>query len=157
MKQSVQFSDAIHIMVYVAIMEDPKLLKSDVISSSVQTNASNVRKIMGNLKHAGLLVSQQGKVSPRLAKAASDLSLLDIFKSLPGENILLQTDKKTNLTCVVGRNIQQVLSEKYKEIQDVVEEEMRRTCLSDIISSLSKRAIRENETYIRELSQFIID
>ena len=157
MKQSVQFSDAIHIMVYIAIVEDPKLLKSDIISSSVQTNASNVRKIMGNLKHAGLIVSHQGRVTPRLAKAVSDISLLDIFKSLPGENILLQTDRKTNLNCVIGRNIQQVLSEKYKEIQDVAEEEMGRTCLSDIISNLSKRAIRENETYVRELSQFIID
>lgn len=53
MKQSVQLSDAVHIMVYITVEKDPALLKSSVIASSIQTNPSNVRKIMANLKKQG--------------------------------------------------------------------------------------------------------
>lgn len=136
MKQSVLLSDSVHIMVYLATVTEPHLLKSDAIADSILTNPSNVRKIMGQLKKAGLITSQQGKASPQITKPLTDISLLDIFKSLPGENELLSVDKKNNLECKVGANIQAILQERYQEIQKIAEEEMAKTSLAELVSDL---------------------
>lgn len=140
MKQSVIFSDSIHTMIYLATVTDVNLLKSEAIAVSIMTNASNVRKILGNLKRAGLITSSQGKANPKIAKPLDEISLLDIFNSLQGENKLLSVDTKTNSICVVGANIQDTLNETYNKIQKIAEEEMSKIKLSDLVEDLQKRA-----------------
>ncbi|MEY8463165.1 Rrf2 family transcriptional regulator [Streptococcus merionis] len=139
MKQSVQFSDSIHILAYLALYDQPDDLKSSVIAGSVNTNPSNVRKIIGQLRRAGLVTSQQGKVSPQVAKSLSDISLLDVFKSLDKDNQVLMVDKNTNFDCQVGANIQGVLTDYYDHIQSVVEKELALISLADIVHNLQER------------------
>ncbi|MDD6384894.1 MAG: Rrf2 family transcriptional regulator [Streptococcus hyointestinalis] len=155
MKQSVQLSDAVHIMVYITVEKDPALLKSRVIASSIQTNPSNVRKIMANLKKSGLIVTQQGKVTPQLARPAEAISLLDIFKSLPGDNHLLQVDTKTNMDCVIGANIQDTLKATYDKLQANVEKEMAEISLAQLTADLSEKAIAKDSSQEQKLSDFV--
>lgn len=158
MKQSVQLSDSVHVMVYLAVNQDnPDELKSGRIAESIQTNPSNVRKIMGNLRKAGLIISQQGKVAPKIARSLSDISLLDIFKSLPGDNQLLQVDAKTNIDCPIGANIQDTLQAKYLEIQELAEAEMAKTSLSDLVSDLSRNITINNQDVAKDFEHFIIE
>lgn len=146
MKQSKQFSDAIHIMTYIALTDDPKQLKSEKIADSVKTNASNIRRIMGNLRKAGLLCNQQGDSKNRLSRQSKDITLLDIYKSLPGDNPLLQIDNDTNLNCIVGGNIQNVLAEKYAFLQLHFEKELDQLTLADIITDLLSKARAKGES-----------
>lgn len=157
MKQSVQFSDAIHIMVYVACTNNPDFLKSEMIASSIRTNASNVRKIMGNLRRAGLIISQRGKAQPRLAKDISDITLLDIFASLPVEKTLLQVDKNTNADCIIGGSIQEVLTARYQEIQEAAEKVMASITLSDIMADFSQIAVQRYPDFAEEVRRFLPD
>ena len=57
MKYSLQFSDAIHVLVYIEMFQDTQSLSSEMIASSIETNAANVRKIMSQLKKTGLIFS----------------------------------------------------------------------------------------------------
>lgn len=143
MKQSVLLSDSVHIMIYLATVSDINLLKSDAIAISIMTNASNVRKILGNLKRAGLITTQHGKVKPKIAKPLEEITLLDIFKSLPGKNELLSVDTKTNPICMIGANIQGTLNEAYSKIQKVVEDEMSKVKLSDLVDDIKMRAMND--------------
>ena len=65
MKHSVKFSDAIHILVYIEMLQGTDL-SSEVIAKSVNANPVSVRRIMSSLKKAGLIISQSGKANPAL-------------------------------------------------------------------------------------------
>ncbi|MGT2924504.1 Rrf2 family transcriptional regulator [Streptococcus caviae] len=157
MKQSVQFSDAIHIMVYVSCTSNPDFLKSEMIAASIQTNASNVRKIMSNLRRAGLIISQRGKAQPRLAKDSSEITLLDIFESLPSHNTLLQVDRNTNADCIIASGVKEVLTARYQEIQEAAEKAMAQISLSDIMADFSQIAVQRYPQFAEELSRFLPD
>lgn len=58
MKYSLQFSDAIHVLAYIEMFQDTRLLSSEMIASSIETNAANVRKIMSQLKKSGLILTK---------------------------------------------------------------------------------------------------
>ena len=76
MKYSLQFSDAIHVLAYIEMFQDTRLLSSEMIASSIETNAANVRKIMSQLKKSGLILTKTGKPQPSLAKRPDQISLL---------------------------------------------------------------------------------
>jgi len=81
MKYSYKVSDAIHILAYVSIVPAGNL-SSNTIAESIESNASVVRRLMSNLKNAGLLASTVGAAKPRLAKPASEITLLDVCHQL---------------------------------------------------------------------------
>ncbi|EOS7902256.1 Rrf2 family transcriptional regulator, partial [Enterococcus hirae] len=92
MKYSLQLSDAIHILAYIAIFQDSDMLSSEMIAKSIETSAANVRKIMSRLKKANLIITQVGKAAPSLARSPEKISLLDIYKSIEGNTNLIQVD-----------------------------------------------------------------
>lgn len=140
MKYSIQLSNAIHILAYIEILKDSDALSSDAIARSVETNPTNVRKIMAQLKKANLIETQIGKAEPKLMRKAEEITLLDIYRSIEGNTRLIQVDTKTNPACIVGANIQSVLTDVYDQLQIKVEEDMKQIRLSDIIQSIEKSA-----------------
>ena len=153
MKYSIQFSDAIHIIAYIEIYKGTDVLSSEMIARSVETNPANVRKIMSQLKKSGLIITQVGKPNPTLAKRLEEITLLDIYKSIEGNTNLIQVDPKTNPDCIVGANIQDVLNEKYDELQKKVEEEMNVITLDSLVHKIAKLEIEkrpENEPVLKD-------
>ena len=145
MKYSIQFSDAIHILAYIEICKGTDALSSEMIAKSVETNPANVRKIMSQLKKSGLI--------PTLAKRPENITLLEIYKSIEGNTNLIQVDPKTNPNCIVGANIQEVLSEKYDALQKKVEEEMNEITRDMLIHKIAKLEIDkrpENKKLIQD-------
>ncbi|HDT9886041.1 TPA: Rrf2 family transcriptional regulator [Listeria monocytogenes] len=137
MKYSIQFSDTIHILAYIEIFKNTNLLSSEIIAGSVKTNPANIRRIMSNLKKANLITTQTGKANPILTKPPEEISLLDVYKSIEGNTNLIHVDPKTNPDCIVGANIQQVLSSKYELLQQKIELEMDEIKLDSIIHDIS--------------------
>jgi len=135
MKYSYKLSDAIHILAYVEIIPDEKISSND-IAQSIEANASVVRKLMANLKRAGLLDSQVGAAKPKLARPAETITLLDVFEAVEGNHDLLHVDPETNMNCPVGSNIQQTLDEAYERVQKAAEDEMNKLTIQDIIDKI---------------------
>lgn len=138
MKYSLQFSNAIHILAYIDILKETEFLSSEMIATSVETNPTNVRKIMSKLKKSELIQTQVGKPRPTLTRPPEEITLLDIYRSIEGHETIIQVDKKTNPNCIVGGNIQEALESKYEQIQQVVEAEMATITLLSIIETIQK-------------------
>lgn len=155
MKYSLQFSDAIHILAYIEICKGTDALSSEMIARSVETNPANVRKIMSQLKKAGLILTQIGKPNPTLAKSPDEITLLEIYKSIEGNTNLIQIDPKTNPNCIVGANIQEVLSEKYTELQKKVEEEMNEITLDTLIHKIAQLELEKRPENRKLVQDFL--
>lgn len=155
MKYSLQFSDAIHILAYIEICKGTDALSSEMIARSVETNPANVRKIMSQLKKAGLILTQIGKPNPTLAKSPDEITLLEIYKSIEGNTNLIQIDPKTNPKCIVGANIQEVLSEKYTELQKKVEEEMNEVTLDTLIHKIAQLELEKRPENRKLVQDFL--
>lgn len=138
MKYSYKLSDAVHILTYIEIAPTVAL-DSVTIAASVEANPSVVRRLMASLKKAGLLVSRAGAAKPHLARPASEINLLDIFKAVEVNNALLHVDPKTNMACPVGAHIQQTLDQAYDRVQRAAEAEMGQLTLQMMIDDLRQR------------------
>ncbi|MGX4763098.1 Rrf2 family transcriptional regulator [Holzapfeliella sp. JNUCC 72] len=137
MKYSIQFSDAIHILLYIEMYQDTDYLSSAKIAESIQTNPANVRKIMGQLKKSQLIETEVGKAKPRLSREINEITLLDVYQSIEGNTNLIQVDQKTNVACVVGANIQEILEKHYNELQQKIEHEMSKIKLSTLVKDIA--------------------
>lgn len=153
MKYSVKFSDAIHILVYIEMLQGTDL-SSEVIAKSVNANPVSVRRIMSSLKKADLITSQSGKANPKLGRDPENISFYDIYQAIDEEQQIFRVDEKTAPACIVGGNIQGVLAEKYNQLQRSVELEMQQINLADIIHSVSQSA-NQTESNDEETKQIL--
>lgn len=138
MKYSSKLSDAVHILVMIAINPFEKL-SSNTMATSIQTNAAFIRRLMSSMRKAGLINCVQGQALPSLAKCPSEITLLDIYKAIEGDKHLLHLDTNINPECGVGVNIQYSLQDYYDKIQKDAEQSMSEVCLEDIIQNFYKK------------------
>ncbi|WP_296877240.1 Rrf2 family transcriptional regulator [Thomasclavelia sp.] len=137
MKYSVKLSDAVHILVIIAL-NPLENLTSQTIANSIYTNPSFIRQLMSKMKKAGILSSVHGHALPSLAKDAKMITLLDVYKAVEGDKPLLHLNTHTNPECGVGVNIQYTLQEYYDDIQQHIETKMDEITLQDIIDQFLK-------------------
>lgn len=152
MKYSTRLSDTAHLLAVIQIARevgertgrDPRrFLSSAAIARSLHTNPAYVRKLMGLASRGGLLVTEQGKVNPVLARPASEISLLDIYRAVEGEKGLLKLDTHINPACNMGKAIQLALGDAYAKVQREAEATMAAISLREIIEGYYARAGRD--------------
>ena len=134
MKYSTRLSDAVHILAFIYLNEEPGLTSSR-IAQSIHTNPAVVRKFMSEMKRHGLIVNTQGHPEPQMARDPSEISLLDVYRAVEGSKPLLHLDTHINPECGVGVLIQESLGHFYVEIQSEAERKMSEISLGDIIDN----------------------
>lgn len=80
--------------------------------------------------------NQPGVARASLAKPASEISVLDVYRAITSTASLLHVDPKTNPNCVVGANIQNTLEEVYQRVQNAAELEMSQISIQDVIDGV---------------------
>lgn len=140
MKYSTRLSDAVHILVWIALNPIDNL-SSQSIATSLQTNPSFVRQIMKQLKDASLIATVSGHTKPKLIKEPTEITLFDIYKAVENNKPLLHLNTHTNPACGVGVHIQLALQEYYDDIQKEMEQKMATITLDHIIDTFHKRTI----------------
>ena len=144
MKISTRFSDSIHILAFINIYHGKVPLTSNNIASIIGTSPVVVRRLMSQLRKAGLLNTVHGAAEPSLAKDPTAISLYDVFLAVEDDSHLFTIDHKTNPECIVGGNIQETLTEAYHQAEVAAEAKLARTSLQDIIDTiLVKQAQKE--------------
>ncbi|PEG86696.1 MULTISPECIES: Rrf2 family transcriptional regulator [unclassified Lactobacillus] len=136
MRISTKFSDAIHILSFIYIYKNKIQLSSDNIARSVEISPVMVRKLMSQLKKAGLLETTHGSANPQLARPTEDISLLDIFLAVEDNHHLFTIDYETNPQCIVGGNIQTALEKYYNEAEIAAKAKLDQTKLADVINTI---------------------
>lgn len=144
MKISTRFSDSIHILAFISIYQGKIPLTSDNIANSVETSPVVVRRIMSQLKKAGLITTVHGAADPKLAKDPADISLYDVFLAIEHDQHLFTVDDKTNPQCIVGGNIQDTLRYYYEQVETSAKAKLARISLEDIIDSIIVKQAQKN-------------
>lgn len=142
MRYSHKLSDAVHILAYVVIYADG-YLSSDAIAASIESNPSLIRRLMATLAKAGLLTTHPGTVAPELARPASSITLLDVYRAIEDNQQLLHVDPKTNPQCIVGGQIQATLNQAYRNVQQAAEAEMANITLQNLIDDILQRQAKK--------------
>lgn len=134
MQISSRFTIAIHIMACIDTFKSDYKLTSDFIASSVNVNPVVIRRILQQLKSAGLITVARGSGGAAIAKPLDEITFLDVYNAVEcvdnGE--LFHFHENPNAMCPVGRNIHNVLDEKLSRIQKVMEDEMKKITLANV-------------------------
>jgi len=140
MQISTRFPVAIHVLLGVEILKDYGKVTSEAISKSVNTNPVVIRRIMGLLREAGLVEVAAGTGGAALTRAASEISLLDIYRATegPGGERLFKIHEDTPPACPVGGNIEELLEGRFAEAQAAMEAKLAETSLADLLEHLER-------------------
>ena len=128
---------AVHILTMLALGGDENM-KSEYIAGSVNTNAVVIRRVLGQLNQAGIVSSQTGALGgTRLSRPASEISLCEIYKAVSCGEVFALHSKGPNRDCPIGANIESVLCNLQKEIDQTVGDKLGQYTLASIIEKVS--------------------
>lgn len=140
MQISSRFTMAIHMFACIKAFPDRKMT-SDFMAASIGTNPVIVRKLLQQLKAAGLLEVARGTGGVTLLKPLEEISFLDVYKAVEcsPEEELFHFHENPNAQCPVGRNIHAALDEKLYQVQAAMEKELAGITVSDVTDDLCEK------------------
>lgn len=133
MQISSRFTMAIHMFACIDTFTDQKMT-SDFMAASIGTNPVIVRKLLQQLKAAGLIEVSRGIGGVTVTKPLNEITFLDIYKAVectPDEELFHFHDNP-NQACPVGKNIHHVLDDKLAKVQEAMERELAAITLADV-------------------------
>ena len=129
---------AVHILGMLAKSVDDNV-KSECIAGSVNTNAVVIRRLLGQLNQANLVVSQTGSTGgTRLAKCPDEITLDEIYKAVSCGEVFALHGKAANQDCPIGKNIEAVLCNLQKVIDKTVGEKLSQYTLASVIEMVEQ-------------------
>ena len=138
-KISSRFSIAVHILSLLAIGSTP--YTSEFIAESVNTNPVVIRKIIAQLKKAGLVNVRTGSGGAYLVKDLEDITLLDVFRAVDvvEEDELFNFHEHPNPACPVGANIEAVFRVVLLQAQSAMEQVLAHVTMKQLVSDLTEK------------------
>ena len=115
-------------------------MTSDFLAASVNVNPVIIRKLLTQLKGAGLITVQRGSGGASIAKPLENITFLDIYRAVEcvDKGELFHFHENPNQQCPVGRNIHNVLDDKLRQVQSAMEHEMEKITIADVIQDTQK-------------------
>lgn len=146
MQISSRFTIAIHIFSCIDTFEKDKKVTSEFLASSVEVNPVIIRRILSQLKGAGLVNVQRGTGGTTIARPLEEITFLDIYRAVEcvEDGALFHFHEKPNIECPVGRNIHNVLDEKLERIQRAMERELASITLADVKRDMEQCLSKES-------------
>ena len=134
MQISSRFTIAVHILICIETFKEDYKITSDFLASSVNVNPVVIRRLLQQLKKAGIINVKRGSGGAYIEKPLDEITLLDVYNAVEciDNGNLLQFHENPNSRCPVGRNIHSVLDRRLDSIQQAMEREMSSVTLQDI-------------------------
>lgn len=128
---SSRFAVATHLLSLLELAPEGCVLSSEKMAQSAGVNPVIVRSVSGMLRRAGLVQSRQGVVGLHLARDASAITLLDIYRAVQPPEQLFALHARPSPDCAVGAHIQPLLQAVCQEAQGALEQRLAQTTLAD--------------------------
>lgn len=140
MQISSRFTLAIHIFACIDTFGSEYKVTSDFLAGSTNVNPVIIRKILGQLKGAGLIEVARGTGGTTIAKPLKEITFLDIYRAVEciENGNLFHFHENPNLNCPVGKNIHHVLDDKLLQVQSSMEKELASITLQDLKQDMKK-------------------
>lgn len=145
MQISSRFTVALHIFTCVDTFKDDYKVTSDFLAGSIGTNPVIIRKLLTQLKSAGLITVARGTGGIELTRDLSEITFYDVYEAIePVEDgDLFRFHETPNPQCPVGRNIHALLDDRLKDIQNAMESEMKKYTLLDLRAGMQELLAKE--------------
>ena len=134
MQISSRFTIAVHILICIETFKEDYKITSDFLASSVNVNPVVIRRLLQQLKKAGIINVKRGSGGAYIEKPLDEITLLDIYNAVEciDNGNLFHFHENPNQKCPVGRNIHTVLDNRLDKVQQAMEREMSSVTLQDI-------------------------
>lgn len=138
MLSNTQFSMAVHVLSALAYA-DGELLGSENLARSMGTNPSFLRGLVGQLRDAGLVETRLGKGGGMtLARPADRITLLDVYRVTELKPALATHTCDGKSVCPVARNMDRLLQDLNRRLEDTVTSELEKITLADLVGTYLK-------------------
>jgi Rrf2 family protein len=139
MQISSRFSVAVHVLTLLAVTPAGELLTSDRMAGSVNTNPVVIRRILGQLKKAGIVEVRAAAGGTYLRRAPADITLLDVYRAVEVvASNLFSVHDKPNPKCPVGRNIQAALDDTLQRAQAALEQQLAGVSVAQVAADMGE-------------------
>ena len=140
-----KFTIAVHIITAIDYFKDKETITSAFLAGSTGVNPVIVRNVMGDLKNASIISISQGKSGIRLSRPLDEITLYDVYAAVNcvAEEGLFHFHENPNTKCPVGRNIHKAISPRLEQVQEMMENELRKITLAEINSSTREAILEE--------------
>ncbi len=129
-----RFAVAIHILALLAIENSDTPITSEYLAYSASTNPVVIRRILIDLRRAGLVTAQPGSGGGvSLACCPDRVTLLEVYHAVEKSSMFTQGLRKPNPDCICGRNIQPVLENEFIKAEQAAEHSLSETTIADIV------------------------
>ena len=134
MNANSRFTVAIHIMTALAYNSGQRLT-SEVIAFSVMTNPVVIRRILGELRRAGLVASYAGSGGGwELTRTPEALSVRDIYLAVKDGLLFPTPHSKPNPQCCIGKNILCAVSGIFAAAEAELEQNFAQVTVADVLA-----------------------
>ena len=119
MQISGRFTIAVHILICIETFKEDYKITSDFLASSVNVNPVVIRRLLQQLKKAGIINVKRGSGGAYIEKPLDEITLLDVYNAVEciDNGNLFHFHENPNSRCPVGRNIHSVLDRRLDSIQ----------------------------------------
>ena len=140
MQISSRFTIAIHMLTCMETFKDEYKVTSEFLSASINVNPVIIRRILSQLKEAGIIEVKRGTGGAAPAKPLEEITFLDVYRAVEciEENTLFHFHENPNPDCPVGRNIHKILDGRLLKVQQAMELELQGMTMADVMADLKK-------------------
>ena len=134
MQISSRFTLALHIFACIEVFGKDHKITSDFLADSTNVNPVIIRKLLGQLKGAGLIEVARGTGGTTITKPLKEITFLDVYHAVEciGHGDLFHFHENPNPNCPVGKNIHRILDDKLTQVQTAMEQELASITLADV-------------------------
>lgn len=135
MQISSRFTIAVHVLICIETFKSDYKITGDFLASSVNVNPVVIRRLLQQLKKAGIVSVTRGSGGADIGKPLDEITLFDIYNAVEcvEDGGLFHFHENPNPLCPVGKNIHSILDVRLKQIQQAMEREMKSVTIQDII------------------------
>ena len=144
MQISSRFTMAIHMFACIDTFSNQKMT-SDFMAASIGTNPVIIRKILQQLKTAGLVTVARGTGGVTMTRPLDQITFLDVYKAVectPNEE-MFHFHENPNPKCPVGKNIHHALDKRLLEVQKAMEKKLSEMTLADVKNDMAEYIEKE--------------
>jgi DNA-binding IscR family transcriptional regulator len=148
MRVGTRFSIAVHILAALGHEQEPGVeATSEYLAASIGVNPVVVRRVIGQLRRAGLVKTSQGVAGASLSKPLAEIALLDVFRAIEPEGEMFAIHGRPNPKCPIGAGIQSALECFFGQAQRSLEGRLEAITLSQVLDEIHAHTSRSTQSY----------
>lgn len=129
-----------HILALLALVEG-EYITSELLARSVSTNAVVIRRLISQLKKAGLVEVRPGVGGATLLLPSEKITLLDVYQAvIPKSSACpFYLHQHPSSKCFVGKNIHDALEIPFAKVNQAMLDSLTTTTIADIAAFIKTR------------------